>query len=97
MNNTDSCYAVIHLTKDKWNITIDPKHGAGVLKCQYDGQDISRHTPDGVPFDVGCFPLVPFSNRIENGRFEFQDRTVTLEPNHSRQAHVIPKRSFIDT
>lgn len=30
------------------------------------------------PTDSGCFPLVPFSNRIAAGRFTFQGRAVTL-------------------
>ncbi len=33
------------------------------------------------PTDSGCFPLVPFSNRIDGGRFTFQGRTVALPPN----------------
>lgn len=39
---------------------------------------------DGLPEDVldaGCFPLVPFSNRIRHGRFSFRGREVTLAPN----------------
>lgn len=31
--------------------------------------------------DAACFPLVPFSNRIRNGRFRFRDREVTLAAN----------------
>ncbi|MES2492428.1 MAG: aldose 1-epimerase [Pseudomonadota bacterium] len=33
------------------------------------------------PLDVGCFPLVPFANRIRCGAFEFQGRTIRLAPN----------------
>lgn len=29
----------------------------------------------------GCFPLVPYCNRIRNGRFAFRSRTVELAPN----------------
>jgi aldose 1-epimerase len=31
--------------------------------------------------EAACFPLVPFSNRIRNGRFAFRHRNVTLAPN----------------
>jgi aldose 1-epimerase len=34
-----------------------------------------------TPLDAACFPLVPFSNRIRNGRFAFRGREVTLAPN----------------
>ena len=38
---------------------------------------------------MSCFPLVPFSNRIGNGRFVFQGRTVTLPPNFPPESHAI--------
>jgi aldose 1-epimerase len=31
--------------------------------------------------DAGCFPLVPFSNRIRGGRFSFRGQEVVLRPN----------------
>jgi aldose 1-epimerase len=39
---------------------------------------------DGVPdtvLDAGSFPLVPYSNRIRDGRFSFRGRQVTIVPN----------------
>ena len=30
---------------------------------------------------VGCFPLTPFSNRLRDGRFEFDGRQIVLPPN----------------
>jgi aldose 1-epimerase len=33
------------------------------------------------PLDCGCFPLVPYCNRIRGGRFEFRGRTVEIAPN----------------
>jgi aldose 1-epimerase len=38
---------------------------------------------------MSCFPLVPFSNRIRNGRFTFRGRTVTLPPNFPPEPHNI--------
>src|SRR4051812_31065264 len=33
------------------------------------------------PLDHGSFPLVPFSNRIRDGRFTFRGREIVLRPN----------------
>lgn len=38
---------------------------------------------------MSCFPLVPFSNRIGNGRFVFQGRSVSLPPNFPPEPHAI--------
>lgn len=39
---------------------------------------------DGLPanaLDAGSFPLVPYCNRIRNGRFTFREREVRIRPN----------------
>lgn len=38
----------------------------------------------GIPaksLDTGCFPLVPFSNRVRGGRFSFRGREIVMQPN----------------
>lgn len=42
-----------------------------------------------VPTDMSCFPLVPFSNRIRNGRFTFNGHDVQLTPNFLPEPHAI--------
>lgn len=44
---------------------------------------------DRDPRGMSCFPLVPFSNRIGNGRFAFQGRIVTLPPNFLPEPHAV--------
>ena len=45
---------------------------------------------DGIDArDMACYPLVPFSNRIRDGRFTFQDRSVRLPLNFLPHPHVI--------
>ncbi|MDX1584804.1 MAG: aldose 1-epimerase, partial [Thermoanaerobaculia bacterium] len=41
------------------------------------------------PQGMSCFPLVPFSNRIRNGRFSFRGREITLPPNFPPEPHAI--------
>ncbi len=38
--------------------------------------------------EMACFPLVPFSNRVRDGRFAFQGRDVAMARNVPGQAHV---------
>lgn len=44
---------------------------------------------NGSAVDMGCFPLVPFSNRIAAGRFDFDGRTVALPLNMGGCPHAI--------
>ena len=39
--------------------------------------------PPPTPSQLACFPLVPWSNRIGNGGFEFEGRRVPLQPNRA--------------
>jgi len=39
------------------------------------------HSPLEKVLDAGCFPLVPYVNRIRGGCFSFRGRTIRLEPN----------------
>lgn len=50
-----------------------------------------RPAPDDLhdALDAGCFPLVPFSNRIRDGRFSFAGRHVELAPNLPGQKHPL--------
>jgi aldose 1-epimerase len=46
------------------------------------------------PWAMGCFPLVPWSSRIHEGRFAFGLRTVTLAPNRPPERHAIHGLGF---
>jgi aldose 1-epimerase len=37
--------------------------------------------PDASVLDMGCFPLVPYCNRIRGGRFAFRGREIVQQPN----------------
>ena len=43
----------------------------------------------GNPLGMACFPLLPFSNRIRDGRFEFDGKTVALPLNFGDHPHAI--------
>lgn len=46
--------------------------------------------PDSVePGDSACFPMTPFCNRIDHGRFTYDGRAVTLPRNFAPEEHAI--------
>ena len=54
--------------------------------------DWLRPAPAGAGFaasDSACFPLVPYSNRIRDGRFSFQGKDYRLLPNFAPSPHTI--------
>lgn len=50
-----------------------------------------RRAADGFDdaLDSSCYPLVPFSNRVRDGRFAFDGRDVHLKPNMAGQKHPL--------
>src|SRR5688572_19813709 len=41
------------------------------------------------PLHAGCFPLIPLSNRIENGRYSFAGRSFVMAPNLPPHPHPL--------
>jgi len=63
-------------------VDVDPMIGGALTGLRFHGRDVLRPTRGqiDVPTRAACFPLVPFSNRIGWGRFEFGGRRVVLPP-----------------
>ena len=62
--------------------------------CDLSGGDpvdlLRRGKPESDdPLDSAGFPLVPFCNRVRDGRFTFRGREVTLPPNMPGQKHPL--------
>ena len=73
-------------------VTLDAAHGGGVREFSWRGLDIFRPATakaDTDPFSLACFPLVPYANRIANGRFTFAGRDVQLPRNWDRDPHPL--------
>jgi aldose 1-epimerase len=73
-------------------VTLDAAHGGGVREFSWHGQDIFRpaaSAADQDPFSLACFPLVPYANRIANGRFGFDGSEVQLQRNWDRDPHPL--------
>ncbi len=77
---------------------VRPDYGGRITRFhrQVEGrrQEFFRPTPAApgdvrAPFKTGCYPLVPFSNRIAHGRFSFQGRTCVLPPHPGAAPHAM--------
>lgn len=57
-----------------------PELGGAVGRLALKGEDILRPAPANAadPLETACFPLVPFANRIADGRFVFNGRQFIL-------------------
>ena len=63
-------------------LAIDPLNGGSIRSASWRGEPILHCRPGTSVLDQGCFPLVPFSNRIAASRFSFGSERVHLSPNH---------------
>ena len=55
----------------------------GAPRALLRGVDHMPGAPEPAPSQLACFPLVPWSNRIGNGGFEFESRRIDLAPNRA--------------
>lgn len=71
-----------------------PDVGGSIISWNVDGQDMLRRTDDaaiasGDPLRLASFPLVPFSNRIADGKFDWRGDAFQIEPNFPPEPHAI--------
>lgn len=74
---------LVTLTAGAMVLDIVPEIGGSIWRFEIDGVPILRGAGDGATgvLDGGCFPLVPYVNRIRGGRFTCAGREVVLAPN----------------
>ncbi len=73
-------------------VTVDAAHGGAIREFSWRGRAVLRPAAapaDTDPFSLACFPLVPYANRIAQGRFTFDGRDVHLRPNWDRDPHPL--------
>lgn len=85
----------VELTAGDYRVVADPAGGGALLSADWrspKGAWIALLAPmdDTVaPFKAGCFAMVPFANRIADGRFRFQGRDFVLPINHQEDQMAI--------
>jgi aldose 1-epimerase len=93
----------ITLRSGPLGVTLAPSVGGAIMRAWVDGPgpaiELLRPAPDAAlagldPWAMGCFPLVPWSNRIRDGRFGFGRQAVALPPNRPPDPHTIHGHGF---
>jgi len=74
-----------------WELDLLPALGGAIAALRRDGADIFRPTPRAArhPLEAACFPLVPYANRIADGRFSFEGERYVIPRNVADQTHPL--------
>jgi aldose 1-epimerase len=83
---------VLVLQDEAMRLTLAPHLGGCIRELKWHGEDLLRPARADVtddPFEMACFPMVPFFNRIARGCFDFDGRTVRLPRNWSADPHPL--------
>lgn len=74
-----------------WDVELLPELGGAIAALRHEGCDILRPAGPGIsdPLTAACFPLVPYANRIADGRFEFNGRHIRLPRNFGDHPHSL--------
>ena len=88
LNENEVKEKIITLRSGNAKLAIIPEVGACItrycLKTEEQVLELMRPaTQAGItaedPLEMGCFPLIPFSSRIRNGRFSFQGKQINMQ------------------
>lgn len=75
-------FAMLRLAQGDSELWLNPEQGGSIAAFRWRGRDIMRPAVPGAPvLDMASFPLLPFSNRIAEGRFVADGQNVRLSPN----------------
>lgn len=79
------------IEKDQACLVLAPEVGGAIAAFTVGGRDVLRPMAAGATDALltSSFPLVPFCNRIPNGRFTFEGREVVLPPNLAGHPHPL--------
>jgi aldose 1-epimerase len=86
--------ALLRLRRGDFALDLCPKWGGAIAGFRCGDRALLRpgdeaFLPHGDPRLAAGFPLVPFSNRIADGRFRFRGRTYELARNSPPEPHAI--------
>lgn len=74
-----------------WRAEVLPEAGGLIARLDHAGVPVLRTMAEGTdgPLDAACFPMVPWCNRIADGRFRWQNAAVWLHRNFPPERHAI--------
>lgn len=83
---------VFTLEAHDWCVKIDAARGGLISECRWRGIEVFSTAKANVwpeEAHAGCFPLVPFSNRIRDAAFSFAGRNVSLPASGFAMPHAL--------
>lgn len=82
---------LVKLAADGWEAGVLPSAGGLIAYLRRDGVDVLRPLPVGStnPLESGCFPLVPFANRVAGARFGYDGEQVQLPRNFPPEKNAL--------
>jgi aldose 1-epimerase len=96
MENQKTTGRPVTLESDRFRAVVDAEGGAVIRRWDMVGKDgrsveLFKPIPETSrnPLEGGCFPLVPWSNRIGHARFRYNGKDYALRPNFAPEAHAI--------
>lgn len=94
--------SIVTLAAGRLKLSLSPLIGGAISGFEWIENGISRpilrkcHTPLEKVLDASSFPLVPYVNRIRDGRFSFRDREVRLAPNMAGDASPLHGQGWLN-
>ncbi|MGV3555622.1 MAG: aldose 1-epimerase [Croceibacterium sp.] len=81
----------LRLQSGEWRAQLRPEIGGCLSSLTLDGVEILRTMPEGSrqPLESACFPLVPYCNRIRDGRVVWAGREVQMPANFPPEPHSL--------
>jgi aldose 1-epimerase len=75
----------------EWEARLRPEIGGAIAALSHRGVAVLRPMPPEAtsPLQAACFPLVPYCNRIRDGRFTFAGDPVILPANFPPEPHSL--------
>lgn len=80
----------IDLRAGRWHAIVRPELGGCIAGLWCDGSAVLRHTPELADVRLsGCYPLVPYSNRIGHARLHWEGSRWPLARNFAPEPHAV--------
>jgi aldose 1-epimerase len=84
----------VELVAGESRVLVCPAIGGAIARYAWRESQVLRRAPDaaiaeGQVRQMGCYPLVPYSNRIGHARLPFGNEIFTLRPNFLPEPHAL--------
>ncbi|WP_298191234.1 aldose 1-epimerase [Novosphingobium sp.] len=77
-----------------YRLVAAPARGGSILSFTWRGEPVMREAEGPDILDVGCFVMVPFANRIKDGRFVWRGRPMIIPPNLEGRDRLNPIHGY---